>query len=255
MPTIALLAKPAEDLLIYARYQESFRPGGLTVDGSGVGQFDGDRVRVVEAGLRKGRRSGRPIDLSLVAGYVDWRDVQGDTIDQNAQPTTTNIGDARNMFLDASVAWRPLRRMQIEGGLVLIDSKITTGPSRGLPLPGVSKVNARAAITYAMTPFRGARATVGLSSRYTGLSYLDTGVTYPGIEELLRRKQGNWLDIALTGRLSVGRLAASVDATNLFDSTASRFALGPPPLLGGRRFATPLRPRTIRFGLEFAFGR
>lgn len=254
LPTLALSAKPAHDLLLYARYQEGFRPGGLAVSDFGIRRFKGDQVRVVEAGLRKSRPAGGPIDLSLVAGYVDWRDVQGDTLNTGSEPTTTNIGDARNLFLDVSLGWRPIGSVGIEGGLVMVDSKITTGPARGDPLPGVAKVNARAAITYGFSPFAGAEATVVLSGRYTGRSLLDAGVTFEGAQDFLRRKQGEWLDVALTGRLTFGRMAATLDVTNLFDSTASRFALGTPFLLGERDFTTPLRPRTIRFGLEFGFG-
>ena len=254
LPTVALSAKPRDDLLLYARYHEGFRPGGLTVSLSGVGRYDPDRVRVFEGGLRKGRPNGGPIDLQLAAGYVDWRDAQGDTLDVTAEQTTVNIGDARNLFVDASLAWRPLRQLRVEGGVVLVDSEITSGPARGLPLPGVAKLNARAAVTYGFTPFPNALATVGLSGRYTGRSYLDTGITSPGFEEFLRKKQGNWLDVALTGQIAVGRLTASLDVSNLFDSKANRFALGTPLLMAQRDFVTPLRPRTARLGLAYRFG-
>jgi hypothetical protein len=45
----------------------------------------------------------------------------------------------------------------------------------------------------------------------------------------------------------------SATLTNLTDETGNRFALGSPLMLGREQQVTPLRPRTLRIGLEAAF--
>ena len=39
---VALAARPADNLLLFARYQEGFRPGGLAVSGDIIQRFRGD---------------------------------------------------------------------------------------------------------------------------------------------------------------------------------------------------------------------
>jgi hypothetical protein len=44
----------------------------------------------------------------------------------------------------------------------------------------------------------------------------------------------------------------SASATNLADQVGNRFAFGAPVLMGEEQL-TPLRPRTIRLGLDWGF--
>ena len=70
---------------------------------------------------------------------------------------------------------------------------------------------------------------------------------------MLGESQGNYLDTALTAR--VGRPAAglTLSLTNLADSIGNRFALGTPYEALDRAQITPLRPRTVRLGLDARF--
>jgi len=47
-------------------------------------------------------------------------------------------------------------------------------------------------------------------------------------------------------------MAVSIGISNLFDAVGNRFALGTPFAIGSNQI-TPLRPRTIRIGIEHAF--
>ena len=50
LPSAALLARPIEGLTLYARYQQGFRPGGLSIAGDTVRLYRNDRLGTAEAG-------------------------------------------------------------------------------------------------------------------------------------------------------------------------------------------------------------
>ena len=82
-------------------------------------------------------------------------------------------------------------------------------------------------------------------ARYVGRSRL-------GVGPVLGEAQGDYLDTALTLRIGRPDLGLTIGATNLTDEIGNRFALGTPfPI--GRGQITPLRPRTIRIGLDANF--
>lgn len=255
LPTLAISTRPVDDLLLFARYQEGFRPGGLSIGVFSVRSYDPDRVRSFETGLRLGRPGRSEFDLALAAGFVHWTDVQSDSLDRTAELMTTNIGNARNIFLDVSANWRPAGGLQLSGGFVLVDSKITSGPVKGNELPGVAPINARGSASYRFNPSWGGTLNLIASLRYTGKSYLDSGRTLPTAEEFLRRPQGDWLDAELLAQARFQGLHVTLGVTNLFDSTANRFALGTPLLLHEEDFTAPVRPRTLRLAIEVPLGR
>lgn len=83
------------------------------------------------------------------------------------------------------------------------------------------------------------------SARYVGKSRL-------GVGPILGREQGDYVDTALSAALTHGTVQWSLSLTNLLDSSGNRFSLGTPFDLSGD-YVTPLRPRTVRLGLDFAF--
>ena len=87
---------------------------------------------------------------------------------------------------------------------------------------------------------------VGASARYTGRSRL-------GIGPVLGEAQGNYIDTTLTARIGRPEFGVSLTLTNLADSVGNRFALGTPYEALDRAQITPLRPRTVRLGLDARF--
>jgi hypothetical protein len=69
---------------------------------------------------------------------------------------------------------------------------------------------------------------------------------------VLGQSQGSYLDSGVTARLGLGALGVTAGITNLADIRGNRFALGT-PFTTGRDQVTPLRPRTLRLGLDAAF--
>ena len=74
-----------------------------------------------------------------------------------------------------------------------------------------------------------------------------------GVGPVLGQLQGNYLDTGLEMRAGDARKGMTLTLTNLLDSRGNRFALGSPFLVRDRNQITPLQPRTVRIGFDFAF--
>lgn len=276
LPSLALAAQATDDVLLFARYQQGFRPGGLAiaspfiarvVDGRldftettnpdlpfgflDIGRFENDRVATLEAGLRHGVPGAGPFDLAAAISYTRWTDIQADTVNPFGFQTTANIGDGRIFTLDMRAGWRPLPGFGVEAAIVLNDS-LVTNPAPSIiitprsPLPNVARVNFHLGADYSMLLADDALLQLWGSARYAGTSRL-------GIGPILGEEQGDWLDIGAGARLERGSHALTLGVTNLLDTVGNRFAMGSPFTLALRRQITPLRPRTVRLGWELRF--
>lgn len=274
LPSFALSATPLDRLTLYARYQESFRPGGLAIEGDFVRRFRNDRARTFEIGLRRGVPAADPISLSLSVSRTLWRNIQADFIDGRGLPSTANIGDGRIWTVSASANWRVTNGLNLEGGIALNDSKVVNpspyflsfvvpGPSSQAAqahivnavafdavtygrVPNIANVVARGAIKYEFAVSDTAQLSLAASARYTGRSRL-------GVGPILGALQGDYLDTRVSARLSFERFALTVGVTNLTDQVGNRFALGTPFAVLSEQQITPLRPRTVRVGFDAAF--
>jgi len=283
LPSVAVSYSPAHDLTLFARYQEGFRPGGIAVRNNFVQRYQNDDVASIEAGLRYGGTSTGDLNIALSVAHTRWRDIQADLIDGTGLPATNNIGDGRIWSVDATIGWRPLPGLLIEASGVYADSKLTnpfssvvvlrsslvafdggTGVVVGgglgsvfpLPataviaesddLPNVARFNARIGADYSTVLSGGFDLRVSGWARYVGRSRL-------GVGPVLGVLQGNYLDTALSARIGRDGYGLFLSATNLFDTIGNRFALGSPFTLPHERQITPLRPRTLRVGMDIRF--
>jgi iron complex outermembrane receptor protein len=276
LPSLALAVRANDDLLLFARYQQGFRPGGLAIASpfiarfvggnvvdteapnpnmpSGfldVGRFENDRVATLEAGFRHGAPGAGPFDVAASISYTRWTDIQADTVNLAGFQTTANIGDGRIFTLDLRAGWRPLPDLGLEGAIVLNDSLVTNpAPSIVItprsPLPNVARVNFHIGADYSILLADDALLQLWSAARYAGTSRL-------GIGPILGEEQGDWFDIGAGARLERGRHALTLGVTNILDTVGNRFAMGSPFTLALRRQITPLRPRTLRIGWEMRF--
>ncbi len=251
LPSFALAVDASDDLQLFARYQEGFRPGGLAVSGPLVHRFESDDVSALEGGMRYGLPGRGVFDLAASFAYTRWKDVQADIVDLAGFPTTANIGVGRIYTFDVKAGWRPLPGLDIELAGVVNDSKVTD-PRPGIiiasssPLPNIARFNGRLAARYHEDLSDGARLGLWASARYAGTSRL-------GIGPILGEEQGDWLEIDLGARVERRFDAVSIGITNLLDTVGNRFAMGSPFTLVYGRQITPLRPRTLRIGWERRF--
>lgn len=251
LPSAALAYSARDDVLLYAKYQSGFRPGGAAIVGGTTELYNSDRTAMVEAGLRVRNLFGLPVDATAAAAYTRWQDVQADVIDLANMPRTANIGDARIYTADLSIVARPWRNIRLEAGAVWNDSLITN-PAAGIiytpesPLPNVARLVARAGAEYVRELPSNRQLTVSAYARYTGKSIL-------GVGYLLDFEQGGWTEVALAAKIAGRRHAIAASVSNLLDQRGNRFALGSPFILQQQQQSTPLQPLTIRLGYDIAF--
>ncbi|MGC6327853.1 TonB-dependent receptor plug domain-containing protein [Rhizorhabdus sp. FW153] len=272
LPSASISAELLPRLLLFARYQEGFRPGGLAVEGGFVRRFLNDRVSTMETGLRYGQRGRDPIDLSLSLSYTRWRNIQADFIDAGGLPTTDNIGDGRIYSLSGAIGWSPIDDFVIDAAATYNNSRVTD-PSTALltllaqlaqsataqvdtgtielaeglgRIPNVARFTMRVGADYKVALDDRLDLRINGWVRYIGKSRL-------GIGPILGDLQGDYVDTALTARIGRPDFGVSIGLTNLTDAIGNRFALGTPFAMNGGRQITPLRPRTIRIGLDRSF--
>jgi outer membrane receptor protein involved in Fe transport len=249
LPSFSLAWRPGSGTLVYARYQQSFRPGGIVVRDAFVARYRPDDVKSAEIGFRHTGRGGL-VHLASSLAYTEWRNIQADQIDGAGLPTTVNIGNGRVITLDLKASLNPLEGLNIDIGGVLADSRLTAPAATTIivsraDLPNVARVNGSAAIRYgaALGDFDLSASTY---LRYVGASRL-------GVGPVLGERQGDYLDAGFALRAVRGRYALTLTVTNLLGEVGNRFALGSPFMLGQEVQLTPLRPRTARLGIEAAF--
>lgn len=265
LPSFSLLVRPLAGVSLYARYQEGFRPGGLAIESQFVRRFDNDHVQTWEAGARYGDRGATPFDASLSVSHTRWRDIQADFIDASGFPSTANIGDGRITSISGALAVRPMAGLSIDLGAVYNHSRVdhlsptivmALGASRPADIapdelarlgriPNVAGHAARASIDYSMIAGDELLRINGWV-QYIGSSRL-------GIGPVLGESQGDYVDTGLAMRLGDERRGVSLTFTNLLDERGNRFALGTPFVEGSPGFLTPLRPRTVRIGVDVAY--
>ena len=253
LPSAALAYRPTDQLTLFARYQQGFRPGGIAVRRDFVQRFKGDRISTTEAGARY---SSSDFSLSLNASWSRWTDIQADLIDGFGFPTTANVGDGRVLSVGLSSRWQPFRGLSFDASLYLNDSRVTSRDLTNFPtalstgdferLPNVANATGRIGFAYATPLSAKLDLEVNGFARYVGKSTL-------GIGPILGQLQGDYLDTSLEFRIGTARRAVTLSLNNLLDARGNRFALGSPFLVRDRNQITPLQPRSVRLGFDVAF--
>ncbi|WP_324740318.1 TonB-dependent receptor [Tsuneonella sp. CC-YZS046] len=269
LPSAAVAYRPMDELTLFARYQQGFRPGGISVRREFIQRFKGDRVSTYEGGARY---LDANFEMEGTASYSRWRNIQADLIDGFGFPTTVNVGDGRVLSLGLSSRWRPLAGLELDAAVYLNDSKVSQPSELALTisretlvslsamadnaadvsasdferLPNIADVSARFGISYqhALTDTLDFDARGYL--RYVGKSTL-------GVGPILGQLQGDYVDTGLEFRLGNRARGLSLAFFNLFDGRGNRFALGSPFLVRDRNQITPLQPRTVRLGFDLSF--
>ncbi len=282
LPSIAASTEPGHGVILFARYQQGFRPGGLAIGNLAIHRFQSDRVATLEAGIRYDRPGDDAISLAASVAYTDWRNIQADFVDAQGLPVTTNIGDGRIWSFDARAAWRPIPSLRLEGSVIVNNSRLTrpneaqlfqvrqdasvlyaqqralqtsTDPALDpIPiediersqLPNVAELGGRIGIDYHRRFASGIDLSVGGWARYIGKSRLGVGPILGGTE-------GDYVDTSLSARIGRKASGVTLSLSNLLDTAGNRFALGTPLNVVRNSDVTPLQPRTIRIGFDTHF--
>ena len=254
-PSAAMTFQLGPGSVAYLRYQQAHRAGGLAVSDSDAGRsvrrFETDSLSSMEAGIRLGQLARDRLAFSASVSHARWNDVQADLIDSNGLPFTTNLGDGRINGIEAEATWRPARGLTFELATFVNDSTVhSVGP--GSPpltkgdLPNIADAGGRGAVQYQRQLAPNVSLGLTASLRCVGKSRL-------GVSPPLDLKQGGYTQSDIGARLDFGRAGVSLDVTNVADVQGNRFSLGNPFSVAQGNQITPLRPRTVRLGIDAAF--
>ncbi|WP_243692663.1 TonB-dependent receptor [Novosphingobium sp. ST904] len=254
LPSVALSWKPGAGVLAYGRYQQGYRPGGLQVTGSAADpsadRFVSDRIQTVELGLRFGMEKGARLSGSLAASLARWRNIQADLVAIDGLPYVANIGSGRVGNLAFSLAWRPVDALSLEAAGFLNSSSLSD------PAPGFDNISDRDLPNVADQGWRTAAKFVH-SLGWADLT-LDTAIRHVGRSKLailspFALTQGRYYDLSAGGRLSFGRWRLSLDLANILNDRGNTFAFGNPFTVAQGLQQTPMRPRSLRIGVDAQF--
>jgi outer membrane receptor protein involved in Fe transport len=254
-PTAALTWRVGRRLLLYGRFQQGFRAGGLAVSATGSAasaqRFESDSLTSYEAGVRFGRPDADRLSFNAAISYARWADIQADLIDSRGLPFTTNLGDGRIYGFEIEASWRVTPALSFDASAFINHSALSEpnpafAAAEERALPNIARAGARAAGHFRTALSPGLTLALDGSARYVGESHL-------GIGDALDIDQGRFIDGQIGARLDFGRFALSLDVDNVADAHGNRFSFGNPFTVASGRQTTPLRPRTVRIGFDATF--
>lgn len=253
--TVALDWQPGGLFSAFVRHDQGFRAGGLTAYPTALGlvaqPFRPDTLDMYELGVRLGRSDRDELSLRAAFFLNKWHNMQADLIDVTGFPYTANVGNGRIVGLDAELRWRPDHELLLTASAFVNDSRLTpseaVGPAgKGQPLPNVAGVGGRLAADWRRELSADRTLTARAAVRYVGKSRL-------GVGSVLDIPQGGYAVIDMGVGIDVGRIALSLNLDNVADARGNTFAFGNPFSVVRRDQVTPLRPRSLRLGIDFAF--
>lgn len=254
-PTLAVSWQINDRLIAFMRYQKAYRAGGVEVGTTESNEksqtFDADSLTMSELGFRLSPGRRNRFSASATLSIAQWKRIQSDLVDTGGLPYTANIGDGRIYGFDAKLVWRPVDALSLEVSTFLNISRLTAPApafafARERELPNIAEEGGQVRASYTASLSSTLALTVDGSLRYVGPSEL--GIGFP-----LDVSQGDFSEIAAGARLAWGNWGLSLDITNLGDVRGNRFAYGNPFGLSAKNQITPLRPRTLRIGIDAKF--
>jgi outer membrane receptor protein involved in Fe transport len=263
VPKIVFSYRAADDLLIYLRAEEGYRTGGVNIDTpivgvpaeadeptSEVSVFKDDKLWNMEMGIKSKWLQGR-LTLNAAAFYVNWKNIQTDQLLPTGLTYVTNAGNGRNLGGEIEVTAKPWPNLEIMANLLVNSPHLTTinsalGAAPGDELPGVSDLDAGAAVTYTFRVIDAFDGRIAFTYNYIGKSRLffdESNTAIMGGYQL-----GNLVMAMTRGGLEFG-----ISARNLWNSRGNSFAFGNPFSLPVQHQVTPVQPRTIGVFANYQF--
>ena len=127
---VALNYELSDSAQLYASVGRGFRAGGF--DGTTIwstpeaAPFENEEVWAYEAGVKFLPRGG-PVQIEVAGFYYDFSNIQaGSTVVYDGASTAvrTNVGSARSYGGEATIVMHPVRKLDLNLGVSLLDTKI-----------------------------------------------------------------------------------------------------------------------------------
>ncbi|WP_380780855.1 hypothetical protein [Sphingomonas sp. R86520] len=202
-------------------------------------------------GFRLGKEGRDRFSLRAAVFAANWNDIQADLVDSAGLPYTANIGRGQIYGLNTDLTWHPHPALTITAA-AFINASDVTKPAPGFgglgtnPFPNIASNGERVSVAWHKTVGNDIEASATGSVRYVGKSRL-------GIAPLLDLSQGGYAVGSVGGRLDIDRYGIALDVDNVANVSANSFAFGNPFGVAAGNQITPVRPRTIRLGIDAAF--
>jgi outer membrane receptor for monomeric catechols len=177
-----------------------------------------------------------------------WSHIQADYLLPNGILGTHNVGDGRNIGVEANAGLPLEQGWRMEAGATWQHPRLhhAAVPVRDDPrLPVVPDVRLRASVVRSYA-FAGWQAAVQADVNYTGAAHLS-------FEQALDRRTPGYATLDARFTLRRAGLDLSVYAANLLDSHADTFAFGNPFSIRSNSQHTPLQPRTLTLGIAYGW--
>lgn len=256
LPSLSLSWQVNPRWMLFTRYQEGLRPGGLSVTPNqsktpSAQRFHGDSLSSIEGGVKLLPDASSRLRAALTFSYAHWENIQADLIDMRGLPYTANIGSGRIWGAETTLEWRPSSDLSLTGALFVNHSQLTYAvpgvtTDEEQELPNVPHVGASGRFHYRHDLGGPWQIDLDASGRYTGHSRL-------GTKPDLYIRQGNYVQSNASARIGTPRWGVTLQMDNLLDQHGNTFALGNPFDVSAGRQLVPQRPRTIRFGVDARF--
>lgn len=256
LPSLSLSWQVSHRWMIFGRYQEGLRPGGLSVTPNpggppGAQRFHGDSLSSIEGGVKMLPDASGKLRAALTFSYGHWENIQADLVDMLGLPYTANIGTGRIWGAEATLQWQPTPDLNFSSALFvnhsrLVSPELGVTTEEGQELPNVPHIGVSARVHYRHALSGPWQIEFDASGRYTGRSRL-------GPRPALYIEQGNYVQSNASMRIGTPAWGLSLQMDNLLDQRGNSFALGNPFDVAAGRQLVPQRPRTIRMGVDARF--
>lgn len=244
----------ASEATLFAQASEGFRSGGfntvqLLSDRPPPPRYGGDRLDNYEIGLKLRSDDQRGL-LSLVGLYEVWRNIQSDQLLASGLPVSVNVGDGRNVGVEAEGGWTPIDALDLRAALQINDPRLTRAnpPYSNLDDPGlpyIGRLNWSLSSTWrshvAGLPLESAASLV-----YRGPSHLNFSLFQDAT-------MGGYATLNLSSTAVIGAIRYTARIDNALNARANSFAYGNPFTLAAGPQATPIRPATLWLTAAYGF--
>lgn len=253
-PKLSLQYDLSRGQSVYVLASQGYRAGGFNTSGrvplvAPRASFRPDRLQNMEVGARL--HPTRDLDLTTSLFYARWQDIQTDQFLGSGLSYTTNVGNGRNLGLEADARWRPTERLDLALNALLTQSKIVdVNPAFaarvGKGLPGIPKLSVGSQATWTAPLSDDAALILGTQLRYVGASRL---TFEPGATS----RMSNYVSGKIWAEYRRPRWSLAAFVSNPTNSEGDTFAYGNPFSFGQVRQVTPQRPRTVMMVLSAGF--
>ena len=243
---------------VYVRAASGYRPGGpnAVVYDPATGLplappvFKHDSLWSYEAGY-KADFLDKTLSLEASVYDIHWNDVQQFTA-VNGLSVITNGGKAQVEGGEFSLRYKPTRDWSLNGGLSLLDARLTEDASglghSGAPLPNSARLSGSLGTHYDFA-VAGHAAWVSGSERYIG----KRNAGFDGSTTLPNFRMPAYFLTDLQAGVDLQRVQLSMYVRNLFDRQAILSANTSFVSIGGPVEATVAQPRTVGVTLSTSF--